>query len=204
MTREVRLVCEKIGVCEELKELLPDGFVCYFADSNVEFERHANWLHPLIRSQDDIGWEQLFYGRFSKQWAAIHEERLRLKGVETNERNSGKTLTRRLMLKIWTLVHGVWKERNLARHGETEQEQREKKREQCLAELKMWCELGDQGKQSLAKTKEEEIFFATVEEHHNKEGSLARVQRWLCTFGSALLQSKLSAAIAKRRAARNN
>ena len=124
--------------------------------------------------------------------------------METNERNSGTTLTRRLILKIWTLVHGVWKERNLARHGETEQEQREKKREQCLAELKMWYELRDQGKLSLAKTGEVEIFCATVEEHHNKEGSLARVQRWLCTFGSALLQSELSAATEKRRAARNN
>ena len=71
-------------------------------------------------------------------------------------------------------------------------------------ELKMWYELRDQGKLSLAKTEEEEIFYATVEEHHEKEGSLARVQRWVCTFGSALLQSKLSAAIAKRRAARNN
>ena len=36
---------------------------------------------------------------------------------------------RRLTLKTWTLVHGVWKERNLARHGETEQEQAEKKKE---------------------------------------------------------------------------
>ena len=87
---------------------------------------------------------------------------------------------------------------------EKEQEQREKKREQCLAELKMRCELRDQGKLSLAKTEEEEIFHANAEEHHKKEGSLARVQRWLCTFGSALLQSKLSAAVAKRRAARNN
>ena len=97
----------------------------------------------------------------------------------------------------------MWKERNLARHGETEQEQAEKKKERYLAELKMWYDHRNEGKLSLAEAAEEEIFCDTVEEHQEKEGTLARIRGWLCTFGSVLLQSKLLAVAAKRRAARN-
>ena len=100
-------------------------------------------------------------------------------------------------------VFGVWKERNLARHGETEQEQAEKKKERCLAELKMWHDHRNEGRLSLAETAEEEIFHDAVEEHQEKEGTMARIRGWLCTFGSVLLQSELLAVAAKRRAARN-
>ena len=203
MHREMRLLCEKIGVCEESKGLLLEGFEYYFAETNIEFERHVEWLHPLIENQEAIGWEQVFCGRWSNKWASVHEERLRLQGVEITAKNSGRTLIRRLTLKIWTLVHGVWKERNLARHGETEQEQAEKKKERHLAELKMWCDHRNEGKLSLAEAAEEEIFYDTVEEHQEKEGTMARIRGWLCTFGSVLLQSKLLAVAAKRRAARN-
>ena len=134
-TRETRLVCEKIGVCKELKELLSEGFVCCFADSNVEFERHVEWLHPITKCEDAVGWEQAFHGGFSNKWAVADEERPRMKRVEVAERNSGLSLIRRL--KIWASV-GVWKESNLARHRETEQEQAEKKKEICSAKLKMW------------------------------------------------------------------
>ena len=112
-------------------------------------------------------------------------------------------MIRRLTLKMRTLVRGVWKERNLARHGETEQEQAEKKKERYLAELKMWYDHRNEGKLSLAEAAEEEIFYDTVEEHQEKEGTMARIRGWLCTFGSVLLQSELLAVAAKRRAARN-
>ena len=36
--------------------------------------------------------------------------------------------------------------------------------------VQKWHELRDQGKLSLAKTEEEEIFHNTAEEHHKKEG----------------------------------
>ena len=204
MHREVRSTCEKTGVCEELKRLMLEGFECYFAETNAEFERHVEWLHSLTESQEAIGWEQVFCGRWSNKWATVHEERLKLQGTEITAKNSGRTLIRRLTLKMRTLVvHGVWKERNLARHGETEQEQAEKKKDRYLAELKMWYDHRNEGKLSLAEAAEEEIFYDTVEEHQEKEGTLARIRGWLCTFGSVLLQSKLLAVAAKRRAARN-
>ena len=97
----------------------------------------------------------------------------------------------------------MWIETNKARHGETDQEQAEKKKERHLAELKMWHDHRNEGKLSLAEAAEEEIFHDTVEEHQEKEGTLARIRGWLCTFGSAPLRSKLLAVAAKRRAARN-
>ena len=52
-----------------------------------------------------------------------------MKGIDITEKNSGVTLVRRMILKIWSLVHEAWTARNKARHGETDQEQTEKKRE---------------------------------------------------------------------------
>ena len=98
----------------------------------------------------------------------------------------------------------MWLERNKDRHGRDDLEKNEKKREQVLAELKMWYELRDEGKLQLAEAAADRIFYDTLQQHEEKKGTLARVQMWLCTFGTVLLQSKLFAAIAKRRAAGNN
>ena len=117
-----------------------------------------------------------------------------------NEKNSGINLIRRLILKIWELVHGVWLERNQARHGRDEMEQKEKKREQCLREIESWYDHRAVGNLLLAKADDKAIFYRSIEEHKRKEGNLAQVQTWLCTFGSALLQSKLGAALARRQA----
>ena len=104
-------------------------------------------------------------------------------------------------MKIWRLVHGVWEERNKDRHGETEEEQAEKKIERLLREVKMWYNHREND-DLLLEGDEKEIFHDTFEQHKEKEGTVAKVQNWLATFGRELLESKLGATKLRRRALR--
>ena len=73
-----------------------------------------------------------------------------------------------------------------------------------LAEMEMWYDHRDSGELDLQLADANKIFYDTFAMHQDEEGTLARVQEWLCTFRPVLLQSKLSAAVAKRRAARDS
>lgn len=123
LTKGVRQICDKMKVDKDLIDLLMDFFEYYFADSKVECARHPEWLHPLIVSQDNIGWEQMFFGRFSKKWSECHETSLRKRSLPIDQTNSGLTLIRRLTLVIWKCAHGEWEVRNKDRHGESSEEQ---------------------------------------------------------------------------------
>ena len=92
----------------ELMGLLLGGFGYHFGGCWVGHGRHAEWLHPLVQGQGAAGWEQLPCGRFSKLWAELHEKKLIAQRKGVTEKNSGKSLIRKLSLKLWILVHGVW------------------------------------------------------------------------------------------------
>ena len=110
---------------------------------------------------------------------------------------------RRLTLKIWRLVHGVWEERDKGRHGETEEEQAEKKTERLLREVKMWHNHREND-DLLLEGDEKETSHDTPEQHKEKGGAVAKVQNWLATFGRELLESKLGATKLRRRALRES
>ena len=105
-------------------------------------------------------------------------------------------------MKIWTLAHGVWLERNKARHGATSEEQADKKKERLLAEVELWYSHKENGELALDE-EEERIFHPNFAEHEEKEGTLSKVKMWLNTFGS-LLQNRLSDMMMKRKREKKN
>ena len=56
----------------------------------------------------------------------------------------------------------------------------------------------------LLEGNETEMFHDTFEQHKEKEGTVAKVQNWLSTFGRKLLESKLGAKLLRRRAPRGS
>jgi len=58
-------------------------------------------FHPIYRSQSQIGWKQLFYGRITKQWLhflTTHHPKI----------NASKFFAKALQ-EVWTYVLEIWK-----------------------------------------------------------------------------------------------
>ena len=94
---------------------------------------------------------------------------------------------------IWHNIIQVLIERNLARHGKDEQEQREKERLQCISEITEYFTYRDEDK-LLTADETTTIFYDTIQEHIHKESTLAELDTWLCTYCAVMIQSKTQAA----------
>ena len=132
---------KKAKAGKELAALLEGSFGQCFSTSSAEHGKHPGWLRPLARSQPEIGWEQIFHGRFSKRWPECHESSLRRRRAAIGPSSSGIALARRLMLLARKHAHGAREARNEGRHGEAAERQREKKTAEKLREVEMWQKL---------------------------------------------------------------
>ena len=68
-------------------------------------------LQDAYSSQQRIGWEQMFYGRLTKEWAS---EKLSQSG-DSNFSNNG--LNQKIIWILWIFGLDMWKERNSLVHG---------------------------------------------------------------------------------------
>ena len=142
----------------------------------------------------------MFLGRFSKLWSKTHNDEVNNSGSEIDRFNSGSMWIRAVTKTIWEYVYEMWKERNLDRHGRDNEEIVRKVRQQNLQELETWYERRDNKRLELVGS-EANVFYSTIQEHKQKEGEPALVEKWLCAYRPVLLQSKLRATEARREVA---
>ena len=93
----------------------------------------------------------------------------------------------------------MWTERNLDRHGRDEVQEKETARQRHLREVSVWYDHRDGGVLDLTSS-EDRMFCDTFQEHQHREGDSALADRWLCAWRPVLLQTKLCAAEATRKA----
>jgi hypothetical protein len=72
-------------------------------------------------SQTHIGWNQLFFGRWSLQWIALQSAYLRRNKSHFSRRNHGTRWFSSIIKLIWTYCHDEWLARNNALHDHTQQ-----------------------------------------------------------------------------------
>ena len=89
---------------------------------------------------------------------------------------------------VFTHVHGVWRARNLAKHGETLAEQIEKKRLLCASEISTYYDCRDNGE--LTDDFPCNIFYSSFQEHMHKESSFQELDNWLGTYKQLIIHSK--------------
>ena len=172
-----------------MTHLLVEGLYWTLQDSPLENPaQYPSTLQPLIESQDSIGWAQLFLGRFSVRWRILHEHQLQTQGFQLNRLNSGSQWISGLIKIIWHHIHLVWQLRNQIRHGKTQAEKLEKRRQLCVAELKLYYDY--KSDRILSNEVPDHIFYPSIQEHLYKESSLVELDNWLCTYRDIILQGK--------------
>lgn len=63
-------------------------------------ERDDPLYQQLIQEQEEIGWDQLYHGRWSLQWAEMQEKK---------KVNSGENWICNVIWTIWIENHKLWK-----------------------------------------------------------------------------------------------
>ena len=68
---------------------------------------HPNDLQPLIEEQNNIGWDQLMYGRFTLQWTVEQYRHLVTIKIEVSRKNSGTGWIRMPTKSFWNNINLV-------------------------------------------------------------------------------------------------
>ena len=106
-----------------LMEILDDGLYHWFEGTLFPSEKYHPQYHDLILRQEEIGWGQLLYGRFSQEWNRCQYRYLRENGYAVSNNTHGSKWLMGFIHTIWEHVQKEWDTRNKARHGEDPQTQ---------------------------------------------------------------------------------
>ena len=124
----IERIGEKLGTSSNIKEILRVGM------SRKAF-RGKGWpsgvtqeYRELIRSQSAIGWEHLWYGRWSTSWVTVGHSRDVSKGIVRDRLRWMKGV----ITTMWWFMHERWKERGAA----SGRDQHNVRREELLSEIR--------------------------------------------------------------------
>jgi hypothetical protein len=81
----------------------------------VSCQRHSPELHLLIRRQNQIGWRQLFNGRFSEEWSRIQSDyyyRTRDERPGLIHKFTGNGWQVKIITAMWKNWRTLWLQRN--------------------------------------------------------------------------------------------
>ncbi len=101
----------KHHVNPHLTQLLQQGLYAIWKDIPIDdqLEAYPTPIQHLFRAQCDIGWEQLYYGRISVQWAQYLT-------TSSNYTTNGDTFYTNITTMVWQYILDCWKLCNNALH----------------------------------------------------------------------------------------
>ncbi len=95
-----------------LSQLLRQGLTAIRHDRPIDEQRddYPGTIQELFQAQQGIGWDQLYYGRISSQWAHY---------VTANSQYqlNGDVFYSKVIGSIWAYIFDCWKQRNLHLHS---------------------------------------------------------------------------------------
>ena len=153
-------------------------------------------LRRVILQQNEIGWRQVFNGRFAKAWSTVQEDSLaRYTGSNgsnnTQSRKKGKQWQKKFILEIWKQWMILWKARNDLVHGINMTAQNEANRRRTEDELRT---IYDQREQ--LEPEYQSLLYSEAQDHIQRHRHHT-TRNWINTNGPILRESLRRA---KRRA----
>jgi hypothetical protein len=128
-----------VDTSPDLKRLqtLTEGLMSYFHDTPYQFEGPEDIQH-LALEQERIGWHQLLFGKFVKEWRTVQEAYLAATKTPLKIHNHGVRWTCHLIHAIWREVRQLWDIRNEARHGKDKDARYARRYEQTGRRINRW------------------------------------------------------------------
>jgi hypothetical protein len=101
----------------EMAQLLEWALINCSQDKHlgIKPEHHPVALRQAIKDQNIIGWNQILYGRISKEFGIAQDNHYRWQQLSEITHN-GSRWTRDLIFHIWKTTLALWSNRNKAKH----------------------------------------------------------------------------------------
>ena len=168
-----------------LKTLIHEGLNNFHNNKGgLNEENYPAQYSTLIHQQNTIGWDQLYRGRWSKEWSRLHRMYAGSQlAWEAQEQEGSKwvtyhgTILLQRWMKLWTL-------RNQERHGEDQQAHHRNRYTILLKELTTLYELRNE-----VTPRDRSIFFSSVAQHMEAKPDLNNIEDWIHTHRTAIRAS---------------
>ena len=181
--RKIRMKCESLRTHPGLQAILIRGLQAIFLghDTLTTVVDYTPDLEQLIDSQNEIGWCQLFNGRWSRRWSIIQGVFM---GDDVSQDWSpiGDRWNAAVLQELWELWHELWSTRNAAVHGIDEVTRRAAAMTVLRRRIRNVYE-----QQHRVEPRLEPIFRSSMEQHLAK--GEVYVQNWLAIHESLVHNS---------------
>jgi hypothetical protein len=137
----------------------------------------------LIHSQNSIGWDQLYKGQWSKEWQILQDAYTQRQHPQpsTSSSHSWVLFRGHLLLDQWL---DLWQLRNLERYGKDALVHRQARLRILTSELQELYSYRDK-----VHPADQQIFYASVEQHLEHHPSLDHIEDWISTHHDAIKAS---------------
>ncbi|KAI2499118.1 hypothetical protein MHU86_15388 [Fragilaria crotonensis] len=153
-------------------------------------------VRRVIMHQNEIGWRQVFNGRFAIAWSTVQEDYLARHNVSSGRNNTqlrkkGKQWQKKFILEIWKQWMTLWKARNDLVHGKDTTAQNEANRRRTAEELRAIYDRREQ-----LEPEYQRLLYSDVQDHLQRHRDYT-TRNWVNTNAPILRESLRRA---KRRA----
>ena len=176
----------------QLHKILTEGLQAWFHCTTLQFTDYPEKYQRLIQQQNQLGWRQLFSGRFSREWSTLQHAHLQHHSLVTS-RTTGHLWTVAAISSLWKSWSTMWESRNAKVHGHDASTRNKMRRESAIAELEMYY-----AKQNDMLPVDRNFFMDSAMEHSQKPTHY--LVNWLNTYRRLF---KMSLIAAKKNAIQN-
>lgn len=181
--------CKKTRTSPVLQDVLQNGLQSWFSapqEFKQSTEGYDSDIYQLIHQQNQIGWRQIFHGRYSIQWVTVqerHYQNLQWQHDDSStNKQTGEQWLVNLILFVWDKWYTLWKQRNQELHGVNELTRAAAERKDVRRQLQEIY----QHRQDL-EPRVQELLFANVDRHYEVPTSVTR--NWLAAHTGLIRES---------------
>lgn len=182
--------CKVLRTSPKLATILVQGLHAWFEEREFSSNGFPNKFHRLIAQQNAIGWQQIFHGRFSTEWARLQDDHLIHlthqidKGayVQGTMKRTGDQWCQDITTVLWKQWSTLWRLRNEVVHGRDEQDRRRQKEKENMRKLRHIY-----SQREFMEPSVQELLFDNIQDHE-KLPSYA-IQNWLAVHESVFAHS---------------
>lgn len=171
-----------------LLDILRDGLCRLHRElPSLPPDEYPEKYRSLIQSQNRIGWEHLYCGRWSNEWVKQHAQYSVRNGQPGTEKESSTWLLRlgRMLIDQWLLL---WKLRNDQRHGKDQAHHTQLREHILHSELRELYEY-----KTRVCPADRSLFHGSAAEHIERHPKLEAIEDWIQAHRDAILASTILA-----------
>jgi hypothetical protein len=180
--------CRDTKTDSEVQTLLRICMEQWFSTPETEIqlshEQFSPRLRLIIQQQNQIGWRQIFNGRFALAWSTTQHAAYarRTRGNPDQIKRTGEKWQVQLITHIWTHWEKAWEDRNQALHGTTTAEKNEAMRRDVRRQL----EVVYQNRQFMEPSVQS-LLYDDPEDHESQQ--ITTTRNWLAQHGQVFKES---------------